>query len=200
MEVKNKRILIEKLYLGDCLEVLKTIPDNSIDLILTDPPYNIKKAQWDSWKKEEDYIAFMIQVFTECERVLKDNGILYFFHNDYMQMAKICISIEENTKLIHNCFITWYKNYIRTFAWKNPTEKSNLRSWFNICEYINCFTFQDGSGLDPFMGSGSTGVACNNLNRDFIGIEIDQEYFGIAQERIANSVQEEEQFSMNNED
>lgn len=48
---------MEKLYLGDCLEVLKTIPDNSIDLVLTDPPYNIKKAQWDNWKKEEEQFS-----------------------------------------------------------------------------------------------------------------------------------------------
>ena len=71
-----------KLYNGDCLEKLKLLEDKSVNLILIDPPYNIKKAKWDTWRTVEEYVNFMGQVFLECQRVLKDNGSFYFFHND----------------------------------------------------------------------------------------------------------------------
>lgn len=64
------------LHNGDCLDVLKTIPDNSVNLVLTDPPYNIGKADWD---KIKNYVEWFGNIIKECERVLKDNGTLYFF-------------------------------------------------------------------------------------------------------------------------
>ena len=54
-----------ELYCGDCLDVMKAIPDNSINLVLIDPPYNISKAAWDKWDSVEDYIEFMGRVFKE---------------------------------------------------------------------------------------------------------------------------------------
>ena len=63
----------------------------------------------------------------------------------------------------------------------HPTEKSqDILSWI-----IKYYTNEDDTILDPTMGSGSTGVACKSLNRKFIGIELDEEYFNIAKERIA---------------
>ena len=60
-----------ELMHGDCLELMKSIPDKSVDLVLTDPPYNIKKnKEWDSWKTKEHYVAFMGDVFLEAQRVL----------------------------------------------------------------------------------------------------------------------------------
>ena len=70
-----------QLYKGDCLEVMKGIPSKSVDLALIDPPYNISKAEWDKWKTIKEYVDFMGLAFKECERVLKDNGSFYFFHN-----------------------------------------------------------------------------------------------------------------------
>ena len=64
---------------GDCLELIKDIPDKSVDLILTDPPYNIGKAKWD---KIPNYIEWCGKWFIECQRVLKDNGSFYWWHND----------------------------------------------------------------------------------------------------------------------
>ena len=74
---------------GDCLEVMKDIPSGSVDIIVADPPYNIKKAEWDKWKKQEDYINWLGSVFEECDRVLKDNGSFYFFHNDFLQIVEL---------------------------------------------------------------------------------------------------------------
>ena len=80
-------INLNEIIQGDCLEVMKGITDKSVDLVLTDPPYNINKAKWDKWKKQEDYINWLGSVFKECQRVLKDNGSFYFFHNDFLQIV-----------------------------------------------------------------------------------------------------------------
>ena len=133
------------LYNGDCLEVMKNIPDKSINLILTDPPYNIGKADWD---KIENYVEWFGKILKECERILKDNGTLYFFHNDMVQIAQIMEWIRNNTNFRYNSFIIWDKENFRALSWKNPSDKSKLRCWFNTCEYCLVYTFQDESGLD----------------------------------------------------
>ena len=72
-----------KLILGDCLEKMKDIEDKSVNLVLIDPPYNIGRDTWDKWKTVDKYVKFMGEVFLEIQRVLKDNGSFYFFHNDF---------------------------------------------------------------------------------------------------------------------
>ena len=140
----NKEI---KLIHGDCLEKMKEIPDKSINLVLIDPPYNINKADWDKWKTVDAYVEFMGQVFLECQRVLKSNGSFYFFHNDFLQIVELQNYINKNTDFIFNSFIIWDKGDFRALSWKNPSEKNNLRSWFNTCEYCLYYTFQDETGL-----------------------------------------------------
>ena len=112
-----------KLILGDCLEKMKEIPDKSIDLVLIDPPYNINKADWDKWKTTDAYVEFMGQVFLECQRVLKNNGSFYFFHNDFLQIIELQNYINKNTDFIFNSFIIWDKGDFRALSWKNPSEK-----------------------------------------------------------------------------
>lgn len=107
MDMKQKITLIH----GDCLEKMKDIDDNSIELVLTDPPYNISKAKWDKWKTVDDYVNFMGNVFLECQRTLKDNGSFYFFHNDFEQMAELQHWIKNNTKFIFKQMITWNKKF-----------------------------------------------------------------------------------------
>lgn len=96
-----------KLLQGDCLELMRDIPDKSIDLVLTDPPYNIKKDKnWDVFETTEKYIEFMGKIFIECQRILKDNGALYFFHNDMPQISALMEWIKNNTNFRFNSFIT----------------------------------------------------------------------------------------------
>ena len=79
-----------EIYNNDCLLEMKSIPDNSVDLVLIDPPYNIgKDKRWDKWKTVEEYVEFMGKAFKECERVLKHNGSFYFFHNDFLQIVEL---------------------------------------------------------------------------------------------------------------
>ncbi len=139
---------INKILQMDCLEYLKELPDKCIDLVLIDPPYNIKVADWDNWKNPQDYINWLGNVFLECERVLKDNGSFYFWHNDFLQIVELQNYINKNTKFVFNSIISWVKPNFRNFAWRNRTENSNLRTWFNIQEYCLYYTFQDsGTGL-----------------------------------------------------
>ena len=100
-----------KLYNGDCLEKLKLLEDKSVNLVLIDPPYNIKKAKWDTWKTVEEYVNFMGQVFLELQRVLKDNGSFYFFHNDFLQIVELQNYINKNTNFVFKQLLVWNKRY-----------------------------------------------------------------------------------------
>jgi site-specific DNA-methyltransferase (adenine-specific) len=143
-----------KIYLGDCLEVMKDIADKSVDLICTDPPYNIKKADWDSWKTKEFYVEWCGQWMLECQRVLKDNGSFYFFHNNMVQIAMLMEWIRRNTKFIFKQFIVWNKKFsgaknegfLRGF-----NEVNMLRNYQQMAEYCLFYTFQDETGLTTVM-------------------------------------------------
>lgn len=137
------------LYKDDCLNILKTLPSESIDLVLIDPPYNIgKDKKWDKWKTVDGYVSFMGEVFKECERVLKDNGSFYFFHNDFLQIVALQNFINENTKFVFKQLLIWNKTSFKKFAWTNrDPEKCKDRNWFPNVEYCLYYTFQDETGL-----------------------------------------------------
>ena len=144
----NKEI---NLIQGDCLEKMKEIPDKSINLVLIDPPYNINKADWDKWKTVNAYVEFMGQVFLECQRVLKDNGSFYFFHNDFLQMVELQTWINKNTKFVFKSMLTWEKYQTNkqyygknVLMYVNATQKRNYRSMAEYCLY---YTLQDETGL-----------------------------------------------------
>lgn len=168
-----------ELYKGDCLEVMKQIPDKSINLVLIDPPYNIgKDKKWDKWKTVDAYVEFMGEVFKECQRVLKDNGSFYFFHNDFLQIVELQNYINKNTDFTFNSFIIWDKGDFRALSWKNPSEKNNLRSWFNTCEYCLYYTFQDETGLSKVMLDINNFKSLRKYSRNI------QEYIGLKLKQI----------------
>lgn len=133
------------LRCGDALEQLKTLPSESVDLVLTDPPYNIGvkssqngKEKTNAWDKIDGYIDWSIEWLRECSRVLKPNGVLYFWHNDMPQIAALLHEIAARTDLQFVSFCIWDKGETcRAQTWKNrdPESATALRSWFNICEY-----------------------------------------------------------------
>ena len=143
----NERI---QLFKGDCLEKFKNIPDKSINLVLIDPPYNISKAEWDKWEKIDEYIDFMGKVFKECERVLKDNGNFYFFHNDFLQVVELQNWINRNTQFIFKSFLIWNKRYNgspRKYYFDNVIAGNMNRNHRQLSEYCLYYTFQDETGL-----------------------------------------------------
>ncbi|MDD3397920.1 MAG: DNA methyltransferase [Clostridia bacterium] len=221
-----------KLLCGDCLEVMKQIPDKSIDLIITDPPYELDthgggdRVKWKNIHNkfiDEFSCGFEYEnVFNEFMRICKTPNILIFCSNK--QISKI-MSWFENKKL-STTLICWHKEgyipfsngkhmsdvefivYVRAknAHWNNSVDsklkskviKSNWRihkklhptqKSIEIMEHlINLHSFENDIVLDAFMGSGTTGVACMNLNRKFIGIELDENYFEIAKNRILKDI------------
>lgn len=217
------------LHNGDCLEVMKNIPDNSIDLIVTDPPYLIETSGGGLYKqadkqyvKELDGIkdGFSTQILDELTRVMKHINCYLFCSQkqipillDYFVKGKRCnwnLLTWHKSNPIPNCGNKYVTDteYIMFFREKGvrvygsfETKKTYYVTPLNqkdkklyghptikpldiIKNLIINSSNENDVVLDPFMGSGTTGVACRNLNRDFIGIEIDQTYFEIAKQRI----------------
>jgi DNA modification methylase len=184
------------LRLGDCLEVMKSIPDKSIDLCLTDPPYGIgiaknpfrqkfEKKEWDNFTPSKEY-------FDEMFRISKNQiiwGGNYFSKNlspsrcfyvwDKVQPEKFSSAMVEMAWVSKQSPAKMFKQRVVSFKKYHPTTKP-----VNLMEWCLAFFPDTKTVIDPFMGSGSTGVACKNLNINFIGIEKDESYFAIAKKRI----------------
>lgn len=267
---RGERMSNIQLYNGDCLELMKNIPDSSVDLTVTSPPYdnlrtyngNITQWSFDKFKG----------IAKELYRITKDGGVIVWVVNDAtingsetgtsfrqalffkecgfnihdtMIWNKGCFTAVGTLKTRHasvfdymfvftkgkpnafnpikdrknihtgkkkhgtirqrdgslkpvsSCGKTYAEYGIRFNVWNMPPEQSNLKrchpaqfperiahdhiiSWCNPGDIV----------LDPFMGSGTTGVACVNTGRNFIGFELDEGYFNIAKERIEQSEQD----------
>ena len=206
-----------KLYNGDCLEYLKALKDNEIDVLITDPPYG-KKADkgtngfgcsknrryndnWDSKIPSMD-------IFNEMLRVSKK--VIIFGGNYFAHMlppSKCWIFWDKKGDIaFKNPFADGeliYTNFtkpVKKIVFKqqgfitdskdkrvHPTQKPSELMQILIENYTN----ENDIILDCFMGSGSTGVACANTNRKFIGIELDEKYFNIAKQRIEDAYNKE---------
>ena len=137
-----------EIYCDDCLNKMKDIEDNSIDLVLIDPPYNIGKAKWDKWKSVDDYVEFMGKVFKEIERTLKPNGSFYFFHNDFLQMVELQSWINKNSEFVFKQLLIWDKFNGSKWNQLNAIVFSEFnRNYSKQCEYCLYYTFQDETGL-----------------------------------------------------
>ena len=228
---------------GDCLEEIKKIPSESIDAIVTDPPYNIGYGRWDHFFK-------IPEITKEWYRLLKPTGSVFCFAGWSFVSTVICRFDNRfilNDWIIYDRIkgrgckkrlvstredILWYvkshdwcfnkdlaystiqkktggmgkKNGRDTRALSNVwTDISPIVPWskekvnhptqkpLQIMErIINVFTKENDIVLDCFLGSGTTGVACKNLGRSFIGIEIDKDYFDIAKRRIYDQRRQED--------
>ena len=127
---------------GDCFERMKEIADGSVALVIADPPYNIRvqtevkgRKKTNTWDKIENYSVFMRRFFEESARVLKDNGVLYMWHNDMMQISEIIHDVHERGQFQLISFCIWDKGEsYRAQTWLNRRPEQ-LRQWFNRCEY-----------------------------------------------------------------
>lgn len=187
-----------KLYHGDSLEAVRQMPDGSVDLVLADPPYNIGvktkvncRETVNSWDKIDNYIDWNISWLLECQRVLKPNGVLYFWHNDMRQIADLLVQIKAETDLEFVSFCIWDKgNAYRARTWRNryPDGKAAPRSWFNICEY--CLHFFNNPKVEGGRRAG-TGLDWINSNpesyrpiKDWYAAELDR--LGLTMQDIAD--------------
>ena len=242
-----------KLMQGDCLELMKEIPNGSVDLVLTDPPYGTTACKWDS-------VIDLEKMWRELKRICKDSGAIVLFgaepfssvlrisnleeykydwkwekksganflnfkyqpakvHEDIMVFGFKASSYSKKGNMIYVPQMVSGKPYEQKSGnQKHVTGNSTVRSEiaqvvtvnsgtryprsilkFNhdkeklhptqkpvaLMEYlIKTYSNEGMTVLDFTMGSGTTGVACVNTNRKFIGIELDETYFNIAKNRI----------------
>jgi site-specific DNA-methyltransferase (adenine-specific) len=249
---------LNKVLLGDCLKLIKDIPDKSVDLILQDPPYNTTACKW-----EWDIMECIDEFWSEWKRIIKDKGAIVLTASQPFTSALVMSNVKmfkyeliweksnpSNISLAnkqpmkyHENICVFYKKqtiynkqmtaresprikqaqkndyifhnseseqtglkYIEVNSFKydcnfkNPSSiikvnslRPNSKEFAKhptqkpvaLFEYlIKTYTNEGDLVLDNCMGSGTTGVACKNINRNFIGIELDPEYFKIAEKRI----------------
>ncbi len=231
------------LMLGDCLDRMSEIPDNSVDLVLTDPPYGTTACKWDSviplaamWaqlnriaKKEAAVVLFGSEPFSSALRMSNISNYKYdwiwikskgvgFLNAKRQPLRKsenvsvfyraqcaynpqgLIVSNKTNKCIVKNMktFRTTNQGHTQSVTYRNYP--NNLQSFKNdkglhptqkpvaLMEYlIKTYTSEGDTVLDFTMGSGTTGVAANNLKRQFIGIERDTKFFDIAIGRINDS-------------
>ena len=242
------------LMQGDCLELMKNIPDGSVDMILADLPYGTSAAK--SWDK----VIPMDELWNQYERIVKDDGAIILFgaepfssrvrlsniklykydwkwekpsganflnfkyqpakvHEDIMVFGKMATSYSKKGNMKYNPQMEKGAPYTqKSGKQKTDNNNSTVRSPIKQVQTVNngtrfprsiqrfsldkdklhptqkpvalfeylikTYTNEGETVLDNVMGSGTTGVACKNLNRNFIGMELDEEYFEIAKERI----------------
>ena len=230
-----------ELYNGDCLEVMKTIKDGSVDAIICDPPYGTTACKWDS------IIDFDL-MWEQLNRIIKPNGAVVLFGSEPFSSALRVSNIKnykydwiwekpkgtghlnakrmpmnnfENVSIFYKKQCTYIPQFTRGVPYLAKSGKSSFEGYGSdnrkgndsdgrrypkrvinftpverhtqhptqkpvaLMEYlIKTYTNENETVLDFTMGSGSTGVAAKNTNRNFIGIEQDESYFKIARARI----------------
>ena len=245
------------LMLGDCLERMKEIPDGSVDMVLTDPPYGTTACKWDT------VINFDL-MWAELKRVIKSNGAIVLFGQEPFSSLLRASNLSQfkydwywrktrpsgfvNAKLkplkdievisvfsegktangskinmqyypqgLEDCNVEWsrpaqymggdkgvnparvshklsrkiekkgYPRQILDFANPNKSLLHPTQKPVDLIEYlIKTYTNDGETVLDFTFGSNTTGVACKNLTRKYIGIEMDEAYFNIGKGRMLN--------------
>jgi len=217
-----------ELYNENVIKTFIRVANNSVDLVLTDPPYKTTKrgnsGGTGGMLKNKDFVngnggfinnnVNISDYIYQIERVLKDGGHGYIMCNDKNLLEFLNKITDIGLKIFktliwskNNCITNMYymssHEYIIFFrkgkavkinncGTKSVLNFNNVRNKTHPSEkpvdlletLIKNSTKKGGIVLDPFMGSGSTGVACMNTGRDFIGFEIDEKYFNIAKGRI----------------
>ena len=223
---------LNKIYNEDCIEGMEKIEKESVDALITDPPYNIARdnnfksmgragIDFGEWDKDFDLTSW---ISVAVDKVKKGGNVIIF--TDWKSITPIIEELEKNKCDIKDMirieksnpmprnrdrrFITDYEiaiwavkkggkwtfnrqseTYERPLIKTRVTPKSEktegahpTQKSLEAMEWIiERLTNENDIVLDPFIGSGTTGVACNNLNRYFTGFELDEEYFNIAKRR-----------------
>lgn len=231
---------VMELWCGDCLELMKDIPDNSIDMVLCDLPYGTTQCEWDVKLPFEP-------LWAEYKRIVKENGAILLFAQQpfetdlinsnrkmfryewvweksrpmgFLNANKMPLRAHENICVFYRRLPLYnpqkteatgkprlnkcgdrysgYGKYVRQDTWDDGSRyprdvirfavhegRHAAQKPVELCEYlIKTYTNEGEVVLDNCMGSGSTGVACVNCGREFIGIEKDAGFFEIARSRI----------------
>ncbi len=248
------KLPLNKILYGNCITLMQTLPNHSIDLIFADPPYNLQindtlkrpddsevkgvHDDWDQFDSFEAYDLFTHNWLSEARRILKPNGALWVI-GSYHNIFRVGAILQDHDFWIQNDIIwrktnpmpnfkgTRFANAHETLIWAGRSEKSRpsfnyqamkmindgiqMRSdWtLPICSGAERLKLQNGEKahstqkpeallyrvilstsepehiiLDPFFGTGTTGVVAKKLGRYFIGIEQNADYVTLAENRI----------------
>lgn len=201
-----------KLHLGDCMDYLHTMPDQSVDLTFVDPPYNVGKdyGEYKDDLSDVDYFIWCKKWLAEIKRVSKriavyppKKHLLWFWNELPESYLLICGWSPEGA--IRGRFV---HHYVPLLVPANPVKRIK-DLWYNVQvpglgyfyreknwgnpgqtsmditnRVIDAFSVQGETVLDCFMGVGTTGVVCAGFQRNFIGVELNQKYYDIAVARI----------------
>ena len=212
---------------GDCLELIKEIPDKSIDCILCDPPYlkaystgHRKNVKRNTTEILNDREFDLDSLFFQYKRIAKDDAHVYIFgcwqtSDKFKQVLEKYFKIKNRLIWVKNnwsagdLFWSYGQSYEEIWFAMNGRKKLNGKRdrdclFYNrvagkqqlhlnqkpdeLIQYlIEKSTKENDTVFDSFMGSGTTGVACINTNRNFYGIELDNTYFEVAKKRIEDA-------------
>ncbi|WOH61917.1 site-specific DNA-methyltransferase [Bradyrhizobium sp. BWC-3-1] len=138
-----------ELHLGDCLHTMRGMADNSVDLILTDPPYfKVKDEPWDNqWAKPQQFLAWLDTVLQEFQRILKPNGSIYLFASPQMA-TRVETLIAQRFDVLNS--IRWYKES----GWHRKQRKEDLRTYLQPWEAV---LFAEHRGAELFEPKGQPG-------------------------------------------
>jgi DNA modification methylase len=204
---------INKIYNDDCLNNLKNMEDKCVDIIFTDPPYNANK-KYDGYEdnlKDEEYFSWMTEIIKQCKRVSKKGIIFYVGGNltkkyfDLIPDANLIIVLKraagvckKNLAMQYHSIFTTVIPVKRTrnlwedvrlpgegyFFKEKRYDNPGLTSQKLVEKVLDSFTNNGDLILDPFMGTGTTAIACKLMGRNYLGFEQSQKYCDIAESRI----------------
>lgn len=212
-----------KIYNEDCIEGMRKISKNSIDLMVVDPPFtfglgsSINNTKLDNWTDLLNGSHFFSEVWRESKRILRRNSGMWVF-NSWRSLPCLMKSLSMNELKIESLLV-WYKNWIgpggpkglrpsyevvalicngdfglpnrnlrdvQTFKWSSSKPNHPAEKPLKLVRWLIDKSGNIETVIDPFMGSGTTAVACKQLNKDYIGFELNPKYYDIAIKRIKN--------------
>lgn len=206
---------------GDCLEVMKSIPDGSVDLALTDIPYGVINRESNGLRsldkgKADDETFNLADLIEELVRVCSGSVYIFCSTEQVSEIRSTLITHGLTTRLgiweksnpspmngqhvwlssVETCVFgkkrgAVFNEHCKGTVWRHPVPRGKLHPTMKplvLMERLIQASSNEGQVvIDPCMGSGTTGIACANTQRRFIGIELDTNYFEIAKKRIGEA-------------